>query len=220
MEIIGHRGAMGLAPENTIAGFKKALEHGVDAIECDVHTTVDNIPILIHDADLEDPAGNKLQVSQHTFAELKSHKAELPTLEEALRFVRQRVPVMIELKPHEPSRPVIAVLRRLINEGWRAKDFEFISFSYRILEELRAAFPDCTVIVNHPWSSLIAVWRAKKLHTSCVNLSRWTIWGGAVRFLTAKGYAVYCYTLNDPRRARQLNRHGLRGIITDFPDRF
>lgn len=49
LKIIGHRGAAGLMPENTLSGFKKAMEIGVDAIELDVHLTSDNVLVVTHD---------------------------------------------------------------------------------------------------------------------------------------------------------------------------
>jgi glycerophosphoryl diester phosphodiesterase len=52
LNVIGHRGAAGLFPENTLAGFKKALELGVDTIELDVHLTSDNEAVVCHDSRL------------------------------------------------------------------------------------------------------------------------------------------------------------------------
>ncbi len=50
--VIGHRGAAGLLPENTLAGFRKALELGVDTIELDIHITSDNEAVVYHDSRL------------------------------------------------------------------------------------------------------------------------------------------------------------------------
>ena len=50
VEIIGHRGSPREAPENTIASFERALAHGVDAIELDVHATSDGVVVVHHDA--------------------------------------------------------------------------------------------------------------------------------------------------------------------------
>jgi glycerophosphoryl diester phosphodiesterase len=48
-EVQGHRGALGLMAENTLAGFEVALDVGVDSIETDVHLTKDGVPVLFHD---------------------------------------------------------------------------------------------------------------------------------------------------------------------------
>ena len=71
--IIGHRGAKGIAPENSLSGFKKAVELGIDGIELDVHLTKDGKLIVIHDMDLQRLAGLKIPIKQLTFKELKEY---------------------------------------------------------------------------------------------------------------------------------------------------
>lgn len=71
--IIGHRGAKGIAPENTLSGFKKAIELGIDGVELDVHLTKDGKLIVIHDMGLKRLAGLKIPVRQLTFKELKKY---------------------------------------------------------------------------------------------------------------------------------------------------
>jgi len=71
--IIGHRGAKGIAPENSLYGFKKAIELGIDGIELDVHLTKDRKLIVIHDMDLQRLAGLRIPIKQFTFKELKEY---------------------------------------------------------------------------------------------------------------------------------------------------
>jgi len=71
--IIGHRGAKGIAPENSLSGFKKAVELGIDGIELDVHLTKDGKIIVIHDIDLKRLTGLKIPIKQLTFKELKKY---------------------------------------------------------------------------------------------------------------------------------------------------
>ena len=71
--VIGHRGAKGIAPENSLSGFKKAVELGIDGIELDVHLTKDRKLIVIHDMDLQRLAGLKIPIKQLTFKELKEY---------------------------------------------------------------------------------------------------------------------------------------------------
>ncbi|MDO9555887.1 MAG: glycerophosphodiester phosphodiesterase family protein [Atribacterota bacterium] len=71
--IIGHRGAKGIAPENSLSGFKKAVELGIDGIELDVHLTKDGKLIVIHDMDLKRLAGLRIPIKQLTFKELKEY---------------------------------------------------------------------------------------------------------------------------------------------------
>jgi len=71
--IIGHRGAKGIAPENCLCGFKKAVELGIDGVELDVHLTKDGKLIVIHDVDLERLTGIKIPIKQLTLKELKKY---------------------------------------------------------------------------------------------------------------------------------------------------
>jgi len=71
--IIGHRGAKGIAPENSLSGFKKAVELGIDGIELDVHLTKDGKLIVIHDIDLKRLTGLRIPIKQLTFKELKKY---------------------------------------------------------------------------------------------------------------------------------------------------
>jgi len=71
--IIGHRGAKGIAPENSLSGFKKAVELGIDGIELDVHLTKDGELVVIHDMDLQRLAGLRIPIKQLTFKELKEY---------------------------------------------------------------------------------------------------------------------------------------------------
>ena len=102
IEIIGHRGARGLEPENTIRSFQKALELGVDYIECDVHLTKDGHIVLIHDHTLDRTTNETGDVNDYTFEEIRKLDAgkgkKIPTLQELLDLVRGKVKIHIELK--------------------------------------------------------------------------------------------------------------------------
>jgi len=219
MKIIGHRGAKLLAPENTIASFEKALEHGVDEIECDVRITKDTIAVLVHDAYLHDRSGTKLRVSDHTYQELKEHKNDLATLEEALRFVDRKVPVMIELKPHEQSEPVILVVQKLLKQGWTKKDFLFVSFDFSILQALHQNLPGIELVIDEMWSGVRASYRARKLGIRRINMFSWWLWGGFIRSMS-HNYELSAFPLNNPKRAKRWAKAGLAGAITDTPDVF
>jgi len=71
--IIGHRGAKGIAPENSLSAFEKALDLGIDGIELDVHLTKDGKLVVIHDMDLKRLTGVGNSIKQLTFKELKEY---------------------------------------------------------------------------------------------------------------------------------------------------
>src|SRR6185312_2950197 len=92
--VVGHRGAMGYCPENTLASFQRGLELGADWIELDVHLSRDGALIVIHDETLERTTDGHGLVRDHTLAELKQLDAgdgqRIPTLSEVLAWARQR----------------------------------------------------------------------------------------------------------------------------------
>lgn len=220
MKITGHRGAKGLAPENTIEAFLKAIEHKADEIECDVRISADGIPVISHGRHISDAAGNRLNVHRHTYAELKAHKPGLATLEEAVRSVNKSVPMVLEVKPGEKVAPIVAVMNQLLAGGWKPEHFLFASFSYKTLKELQGHLPEITPVVNDRWSGVRASWRARRLNTKRVTMNHRWLWSGFVRAVANNGYCLNAYTLNDPVRATRLAKHGLYGVVTDFPDRF
>jgi len=220
MKIIGHRGARGLAPENTLLGLEKALAHGADALEIDVRIAKDGTAVLVHNRIIEDAEGNTLQVHLHTYEELKAHKPDLPTLTEALELVNQRVPVIIEIKPKEPTHEVIRIVHSFMDRGWGPADLLFVSFDYRILKELHTAFPAHTIIVDEIWSGVRAASRARRLDSRDISIYAPFIWGGFIRAFTRRGYRLYAFPMNDPKKARKWAKLGFYAAITDYPDRF
>jgi len=219
MLVIGHRGAKGLAPENTLQGLEKALEHHVDAIEIDIRVTKDGVPVLLHDEQASDAAGNKLRVSECSQAELKAHKPEMPTLTEAIELVNRRVPLVIELKPKEPTEPVIKVIREFLGRGWQAEDLAFISFDFKILKALRREFPHHLLIVDELWSGVRASSRAHRLGSRDISIWAPVLWPGFIRAVS-RNYRLYAFPQNSPKRASRWAKAGLHASITDYPDLF
>ena len=98
MQLIGHRGARFEAPENTLAGFRHAIELGLSAVEFDVRVTRDNELVVIHDATVDRTTDGTGEVSSFSLAELRELDAraefsdwpevcQIPTLSEVLDVV-------------------------------------------------------------------------------------------------------------------------------------
>ncbi|HEY1063977.1 MAG TPA: glycerophosphodiester phosphodiesterase [Candidatus Saccharimonadales bacterium] len=220
MKIIGHRGAKGLAPENTLASFAKALEHDVDEIECDIRVTKDGVPVMEHDERMGNPGGERLKVIDCTYEELIKHKPELPTLEACIRAVNRAVPMYLEVKPGVPTAPVVACIQQFLDEGWEATDFKFGSFDYNVLKALHDALPQIPLIVIESWSGIRAASRARRLGATHISMDQRWIWSGYIRAVRRSGLELYTYTLDNPRKARRWARHGLNAAVTDYPDNY
>jgi glycerophosphoryl diester phosphodiesterase len=220
MKIIGHRGARGLAPENTIAGLRKGLEHHVDMLEFDLHVTKDGTVVLHHDEDLRDPAGRRLKITDHAYAELHEHKPDLPTLEEVLETINHPVPLYIEVKRDVPVKPIVKIINKYLAKGWKTGYFLLGSKSQETLLELHAALPAIEKIVIEPWSGVRAHRRANQIGAKIVAMNQRWLWWGFIRGFKNSDKQLFAYTLNNPVKAKRWAKWGLAGVITDYPDRF
>lgn len=221
MKIIGHRGARGLAEENTIASFEKALALGVDMVEFDIRVTKDNVPVAHHDAFIRLPdQAATVFIADHTLEELRKHKPDLVTMAEAFDFIDARIPIYLEIKPKINLDPVIETLKYYLNSGmYKAQGIYIASFSQQVLNRMHKVFPDIRLIVNEDWSGVKASWRAHRLHAGIISVNKRWLWGGYIR-LASKRYDVYTFTLNDAEKALRWQKDGLKGVVTDYPDRF
>jgi glycerophosphoryl diester phosphodiesterase len=102
VQVIGHRGAAGEQPENTLKGFRYALDLGVDYVECDVHLTRDDRLVVMHDATVDRTTNGQGAIRALTFDRIRSLDAgkgeQVPTLDEVLDVVRGRARLLCELK--------------------------------------------------------------------------------------------------------------------------
>jgi glycerophosphoryl diester phosphodiesterase len=143
--VVGHRGAAGIEPENTIRGFRHALELGVDYTECDVHLTKDDQLIVMHDGTVDRTTNGTGAVRDLTFAEVRALDAGqgecVPTLAEVLEVVRDRVILLIELKGEGvESQAVRAVRDRQMDD-----QVVFTSFHLDRIREVKRLDPSLKV---------------------------------------------------------------------------
>lgn len=219
MKIIGHRGARGLSPENTIASIQKAIEHGVDEIEIDARITKDGVVVVHHDPVVHDPSGAEISIRHTTYAELLRHKPDLAALDMAIRAVAHRCPIIIEIKPGEDPKKVERIIRYYLAKGWRLNEFRVASFSLSILEYMHHAFPHMPLVVNEKWSGIRARYKCDRVDTKRVSMQQRWLWRGFLRAVKKGGLQLSPYTINNPKRARKWQPY-LYGIITDRPDLF
>ena len=102
VQVVGHRGAAGLVPENTLKGFNLAIELGVSYVECDVHLTRDGHLVVMHDATVDRTTNGSGAIASLDFAAIRELDAgdgeRTPALDEVLQSVHGRVTLLCELK--------------------------------------------------------------------------------------------------------------------------
>lgn len=116
MMIIGHRGAAALEPENTLLSIARAMEIGVDAVEIDVRLSKDKEIVVIHDSTVDRTTNGTGPVSSYTLKEMKKLDAgkgeTIPTLQEVIDLIGNKVRLVIELKEEGTERRVVELTKR------------------------------------------------------------------------------------------------------------
>jgi len=222
--IIGHRGAAGLCPENTVAGFVRAVELGVDGVELDVRMAGSEV-VVIHDERVDRTTNGTGMVSELGFAELRSLDAgngqPIPTLAEVLDLLPEHVMVNIELKGSGTALPVAGVVGDRVEVG-QTTDLPSLLVSSFDHDELRRFHEACPRVSCAPlasrWSdSLESV--VGTLDAWSVNLSLGTATETHVRAVRSWGRHCLVFTVNEPAKAQALSAMGVSGVFTDYPDR-
>jgi glycerophosphoryl diester phosphodiesterase len=215
--VIGHRGAAGLAPENTIAGVLKAIEVGADAVEIDVQKTVDDVMIVVHDEDLSRVAGTNINVRNVRYKDLENIRVsgeKIPTLEEVLTVSIDKIFVFIEIKNRGDEEKTLDVIRSV-----GASDrVAIISFYEEPLIKIKRYSPNIPVgiIYYQPPGKIID---AKKSGFELV-LPRYPLaTEKSIEFAHRIGLRMIAWTVNDEKWIRELASRKIDGITTDYPDK-
>jgi len=215
--VIGHRGAAGLVPENTLPSFRRACDCGVGAVELDVYA-VENELIVIHDDTLERTTDGSGTVIGRRLADLRRLDAgggwPIPLLREVANLLPDGVALNIELKGPGTAAPVAAFLA-----SRPLPEVLVSSFDHDELTRFRALAP--TVRVAPLFDRWIdTAWEiAESLGAWGINLSRRISTPERLERARALGLRTLVYTVNDLDEARELVRNGASGLFTDYPDR-
>jgi len=224
---IGHRGACGYAPENTLKSFQKAIDLGVDMIELDVQLCKTGELVVIHDDTVDrttDGSGFIKKLKLKDLKKLDAEKGErIPTLEEVLDLVNRRVRVNIELKGPKTAKPVMKLIEEYVKKKeWNIDDFIISSFSRRELKKARAINPFIQMgflisrfrLLDHWWLGF-----AEKIKASFIGPSLKITSKRLIRKAHKHGLRVYVWTVNESTDIERMRKWGADGVFSNFPDR-
>lgn len=222
--LIGHRGARGLAPENTLRALEAGILAGAPWLEFDVQLHPSGALVLLHDLTLDRTTSGRGLLTDCDWDALRALDAGqgeiVPTLDEALDLIDQRVRVNIELKTWDgTATAVAAVLRERLDAGWTAEQFLVSSFHLPELFEFRQLLPEIPVGVLLCGVPLDWAGCAGELQAESLNLSAEFVDARLVADAKARGLGVYVYTVNDADEYRRLAAMGVDGVFTDHPER-
>lgn len=230
--IFAHRGASAHAPENTLAAFELALEHGADAIELDAKLSADGHVVVIHDATVDRTTGVYGRVKDMSLAELRALGAggffsshfsteKIPMLEEVFETLGKRLFINIELTNYTTPRDhLVESVCILVKKFNLQKHVLFSSFYGLNLSKARGYLPDvpCGLLALNglpgAWARSFgfAFGKYAALHPNLVDVTREQI----QRVHRLKG-RVHVWTANPEADIRRLFGWGVDGIFTDDP---
>jgi glycerophosphoryl diester phosphodiesterase len=240
--LIAHRGGSGLAPENTLAAFERAVSFWQsDMIELDVRATRDGHCVVMHDPTIDRTTNGSGPVDQFTLAELQSFDAgyrftpdgssfpfrgqgvQIPTIEQVLAAV-PNVRLTVEVKAASAQRPLFSAIERaqaeprIIAAGeFRAYRTEFSGWTGCVSACREDAMP--FYILHQLHLGWLAPLRVDVLQISEYVGKRRALTPRIIRELHGRGVVVHVWTVNEIADMHRLLEWGVDGIITDRPDR-
>ena len=216
---IGHRGIPKLEPENTLKGFKKALELGANALELDVHLTKDGEVVVIHDSTTLRTTKKKGKVNKLTLEiirKLDPGKGEkIPTLKEVLKLVKGKCHLNIEIKDSKATEKVLDLVEK--------EDYSNIILSsskLKVLFDIRKRNKEIKTALIF-WSTKVPFKirrlfdKSKRTEVNAISLSRKLATKSLIRKLHDKNLKVYVWTVNKKKVIDKMKERGADGVFTD-----
>jgi glycerophosphoryl diester phosphodiesterase len=221
---IGHRGARGYEPENTLLGFQKAIELRVDQIELDVHLSSDNELMVIHDETIDRTTDGKGFVNQLSLKELKDFRIEkdqhIPTLSEVLELIDQKCSINIELKSYETADKVVELIEKYVLEKkWKYNQFLVSSFDWNALQQVAFSNPQISIGVLTATDLDQALAFAKFIKARSIHPYFQSLTKENTAKMQEQGFKVFPWTVNEIDDIERIKTYNANGIISDFPDR-
>jgi glycerophosphoryl diester phosphodiesterase len=240
--VFGHRGARGLAPENTLAAFDRGVAEGVDGLELDLRLSRDGVPVVIHDEDLgrtTDAAGPVSAMTADRLGRVDAGFHFAPEHGESWRGRGQGVPTLREVLRRYPDMPLIVEMKTNSETLARATVREIMdagaagrvclgSFGYRALSSARRAAPHLATSASRE-EVVWALFRSRircpladaRYHAYFVPERRNGLTIVSPRFVhdaSGGGCVVYVWPVNTTQQVERLLGWGVRGFLTDRPD--
>ncbi|MFG2958057.1 glycerophosphodiester phosphodiesterase [Streptomyces sp. NPDC048291] len=213
---IGHRGVMGVEPENTLRSFVAAQQAGLDLIELDLHLSKDGALVVMHDAEVDRTTDGTGPIAEKTLEELRGLDAgrgeRVPVFEEVLDAVRS--PLQAEIKDVAAARALAEVMQRrdLVSR------VEVSSFHDEAVAEIARLVPGVRTALIASRYGTDVVERAQEAGaaTLCLNIRRLTL--EVVEHARKADLRVIGWVVNTQDDLRLVRALQLDGATTDYPE--
>jgi glycerophosphoryl diester phosphodiesterase len=216
---IGHRGAAGHAPENTLAAVRRGIELGVDFVEIDVRRTADGALVALHDPTVNRTTNGKGRVDSLSLRDLRAFDAgggeRIPTVEEVLEIASGQTGLMIELK----TAGVASSTVHTVQKARFPNPVIYASFLHPEFAAVRAIAPEAALMVLYERLPRQPVSDAMRYRPAYVGLRHDRASRRLVDAFHEEDVRVCVYTANSLREIRRALSLRVDGIISDFPER-
>ena len=221
-----HRGYSSRAPENTMAAFETALEHGSPRIELDVQMTADGVAVVTHDTSLRRCTGCNANIYDLPYVQVQQLDAGrwfhrqftgsyIPTLEEVLALCKGKAELNIEIKPNAATPELEAETIRIIREKGFAQDCTITSQSYETLCKVKELAPE----IRTGYILALGVGSHYDLPAAdFFSVQSTFITSGMVQQIHKRSKTISAWTVNREEDASELLSIGVDDLITDKPD--
>jgi glycerophosphoryl diester phosphodiesterase len=229
--VIGHRGALGYAPENTMSSFKRGLEIGCDLIELDVHMSADERIVVMHDADVSRTTDGRGHLKDMELAAIKKLDAgvrfderfrgeRVPTLDEVLDWARTRVGLVIEIKGDpQPTEGIETQIIALIKHYGMMDAVMLISFYHEAVRRVKELEPRLATGILYSGQLVDTLAAAQAARADSVR-PHWYYWTAQlVQQVHNAGLTASTWVANDEKVMKHLVEMGIDSIGCDYPDR-
>lgn len=232
VQIIAHRGASHIAPENTLASVKLGYELNADAVEIDIYLSADNEVMVHHDKTTKRTSGGKTNynisktaadtlhsIDVGTWKHEKYATERLPYLRDVLALVPEGKRLIIEIKC---GTEVIPALIQVVEESGKMTQCDFISFGWKTISEVHAAFPenDCYYIKVKTWRIKGLINKTSEAGLAGLTLHHKRVNKRVIRLAKQADVAIYCWTVDKSEDFQRMEKLGVIGITTNRPDLF
>ncbi|KAA5545698.1 hypothetical protein F0145_12240 [Adhaeribacter rhizoryzae] len=237
INLIAHRGASDVAPENTLAAVKKALQGPADYIEVDVHQTKDGAIILMHDATVNRTTNGQGTIASLTLAEIKKLDAGLwydsayqhervPTLSETLALVKGRKKLLIEIKKGRDGlyngieNKILAIIQENKAQNWCILQTFYDPVLENIWKNELAVPTHKLIVAKIPFIPLYFDHRLqwgnfdKYDRAMAINANQYFTTQGFVKELHNSGFKTYPWTVDDPQAINRVLALGADGVMS------
>lgn len=230
--IFGHRGAMAYAPMNTLPAFELAYAQGADGIELDVHRTIDDKLVIVHDFTIDETTNGTGTVTEMSLPQLKEFDAgswfsdefkgvQIPTLDEVFETVGKKLFINVEIKSMPPQDDgVEALVAQAIQQHGLESRVIVSSFNPFALKRFRSLAPDIPIgfLYNSDDIEAMRTLMAGTPHEA--HHPYHTIINEAyMQWALDNDYFVNTWTVNDITEAQRLRDLGVNTLITNTPEK-